>query len=896
MAGRKRTEHNKKNPLRQGLAVLLSVLLVLGQTAFVFAEEPAMEEPAPEVTEEILEEPPAEEEVPEEPAVTEEETEEAEAPAPAPAEEEEPELQDLTELSIDPIPDQTFTGSAIEPDVVLPGLTAGTDYAVTYENNLHAGTATVTATGIEEAGYQGTVQDTFTILPASLNGVKVTGLTDKTYTGKAVKGSPKLTYNGIPLTSGTDYTVSYKNNTKIGTASVTFTGKGDFTGTKTGSFKIVSRKAKTVSWCGVDMTFTSPVLRDTPLSASLRMPRLVQTAGSVSQKLEWSKVSDSSAIDGYIILRRTGTGKYKEVGRAGRTTASYTDKTAKSKDTWYAYVVVPYKKSGTNIRIGKSTPWSGAVNTGSSKVNGRITLNKTTAKVQRGDKVTLKAKYTANSYSTTTRWYTSNSKVATVKGGVVTCKVPGTVKITAKAPNGRNYTCTVTVTERIKPATPSMKVLSATPESVTLYWTKAKHANGYDVYGAGPGESFHKLTTTKARWYTHKGLTAGKVYRYYVVPKNSGGGSYTLGDATPKVSQKAAWKRSRTTIKGVPRKSNKAASSAITFTVTVDSAQGGRTLQLQQYNSSTKKWVTRKTYTVKNGYTGKVKISIPSEYRKRTIGKWRVYAPTTKHCASGASSSLVVTTPNVGSCYVSAASACIYCVDTGQFIYTKNYKTRRAQASTTKLMTAVLLVESGRLYGSTRISANAAGTPWANLYMTAGDTYSNLDLLYAMMLPSSNDAATAVIETVGGGYYSGVAMMNTKAQKLGLKDTHFMNPHGLDASGHYSTAADLAKLTAYAYTKPILRSCWLTSRKTITSYGGKSHSLVSTDQLLGYSGNFKGGKTGTTDWAACCFTGVYVYGGKTYVTVVLGSGYGYGRWSDTKALHQYIINYGGSTY
>ena len=132
---------------------------------------------------------------------------------------------------------------------------------------------------------------------------------------------------------------------------------------------------------------------------------------------------------------------------------------------------------------------------------------------------------------------------------------------------------------------------------------------------------------------------------------------------------------------------------------------------------------------------------------------------------------------------------------------------------------------------------------------------------------------------------------------MGLKNTQFRNPHGLDADGHYTTAKELAVLTAEAYTYPLISEIWNTKVKTIKSLRYKrSWTLYSTNAIFGYDSNFKGGKTGTEDNAGCCFAGAYELNGVTYITVVLGSGYGFSRWLDTKKLHSYIKDNAESSY
>ena len=295
-----------------------------------------------------------------------------------------------------------------------------------------------------------------------------------------------------------------------------------------------------------------------------------------------------------------------------------------------------------------------------------------------------------------------------------------------------------------------------------------------------------------------------------------------------------------------------------------------------------------------------VTFNIPQEERQKTTSTWRIHINGTKKGSAASSEKITVTTRNLEKISLSARAACVYRIDgdgQGTMIYSKNSSTQLAQASTTKLMTAVLLMESGLIDSTTMVSAHAAATPYGSGHMAVGDIYNTRDLLYAMLLPSSNDAATAVAERVGGTEGAFVNMMNAKAYKLGLTRTHFCNPHGLDADGHYTTAKELAILTAYAYTFPEIRDCWATQYKSIRSLEkGRRWNLWSTNAIFGYISNFLGGKTGTEDNAGCCFTGVYTFNGDTYVTVVLGSGYGFSRWSDTKRLHGYIQDYAQSHY
>ena len=207
-----------------------------------------------------------------------------------------------------------------------------------------------------------------------------------------------------------------------------------------------------------------------------------------------------------------------------------------------------------------------------------------------------------------------------------------------------------------------------------------------------------------------------------------------------------------TTINGYKTTINKRAAQTAKVSAKIKPAFG-RKVRLQRYNSSSKKWETIMTVNAPNAETATVNFSIPKEQRKKTTSLLRIYAPKTSFAPSAKSTKITLITRNIKGYKTTAKAACIYRIDgdgKGTLIYTKNSDTKRAQASTTKLMTAVLLVESGKLNTKTTISAHAAATPWGSGHLAKGDVYKTEDLLYAMLLPSSNDAATAVAEKVGG--------------------------------------------------------------------------------------------------------------------------------------------------
>ena len=353
----------------------------------------------------------------------------------------------------------------------------------------------------------------------------------------------------------------------------------------------------------------------------------------------------------------------------------------------------------------------------------------------------------------------------------------------------------------------------------------------------------------------------------------------------------------KTVISGVSSSITASYQNELTRTVTVSPSNGGRIVRLQKYSSKTGEFKTVKSYETKDADSASVKITFPKEWRRRRTGQWRVLVPATKQ-AKKAVKNIRLTSINISNVPLSAKSACVYCIDDGTLVYGKKLHKRLKQASTTKIMTATLLIENGMVNENTKISKHAAETPHAKLYMKVGDIYSNKSLLYALMLPSSNDAAVAIAESVSGSEKSFVKAMNMRAKELNLVDTHFKNPHGLDKDKHYSSAYDLTMLMSNIYPKSrIFRKVVNTKKYTFTTKKYKiKKSVETTNKLNGYSKKHKGGKTGHTHGAGYCFCSVYVHNGKTYVATVLGSSSDEKRWSDTKRLYSYIDKYADSSY
>ena len=152
---------------------------------------------------------------------------------------------------------------------------------------------------------------------------------------------------------------------------------------------------------------------------------------------------------------------------------------------------------------------------------------------------------------------------------------------------------------------------------------------------------------------------------------------------------------------------------------------------------------------------------------------------------------------------VSARHAYVLDALTGRVVYEKTAREQSLIASTTKIMTALIVCEQCNVLDRMRIPREAVGIEGSSMYLKEGEVLTLQELLYGLMLSSGNDAAVALAIYCGGTVEGFVGLMNDKARNLGLKDTHFENPHGLDAPGHCSTARDLAVLSAYAMENPI---------------------------------------------------------------------------------------------
>ena len=219
---------------------------------------------------------------------------------------------------------------------------------------------------------------------------------------------------------------------------------------------------------------------------------------------------------------------------------------------------------------------------------------------------------------------------------------------------------------------------------------------------------------------------------------------------------------------------------------------------------------------------------------------------------------------------VSAKSAVVMEASTGRVLYQKNAFEKMPMASTTKIMTALVAIENSNLDDRVTVSPNASGIEGSSIWLSPGETMTLSDLLFGLMLASGNDAAVAIAEHVGGDVETFVGMMNDKAREIGAYNTHFANPHGLPADNHYTTAYDLALISAYAMQNKIFREVVKTQYKTLPWEGHEWDRVVKNKNKILW--NYEGGngiKTGFTKEAGRCLSAAAEREGMQLVSVVL---------------------------
>ena len=236
---------------------------------------------------------------------------------------------------------------------------------------------------------------------------------------------------------------------------------------------------------------------------------------------------------------------------------------------------------------------------------------------------------------------------------------------------------------------------------------------------------------------------------------------------------------------------------------------------------------------------------------------------------------------------ISSKIALVYDRASGKVLYEKNGYKQTKMASTTKIMTSIIVLENANLNDTVTVSKKAAGTGGSRLGLKTNDKITVNDLLMGLMLESGNDAAVTLAEYVGGSIQGFANLMNKKAAELGLKNTNFVVPHGLDNEDHYTTALELAKITDYALKIEKFRNIVETKAYNVT-INGYSKAIENTNELLGNLYGVYGVKTGFTNGAGRCLVTACKRDNLDIITVVLGADTKKIRTTDSIKLIEYV--------
>ena len=238
---------------------------------------------------------------------------------------------------------------------------------------------------------------------------------------------------------------------------------------------------------------------------------------------------------------------------------------------------------------------------------------------------------------------------------------------------------------------------------------------------------------------------------------------------------------------------------------------------------------------------------------------------------------------------ITSPAAIVMETSTGRILYSKNERSKRKIASTTKLMTAMVAIDNCNLEDMVEVSKNAAAVGGSEVGIKAGDKITLKALLYGLMLESGNDCAVAIAEHVSGSQEEFAKLMNKKALKIGAKDTCYTNAHGLDTEDNHCTAYDLALIACEVLKYPDILNIMGTEQINI-KMGDTTKYLANTNRLLRNYEYCIGGKTGFTNGANRCIVTFAKKEDMQIVTVVLGSETTDIRFSECRKLMEYGIN------
>lgn len=236
---------------------------------------------------------------------------------------------------------------------------------------------------------------------------------------------------------------------------------------------------------------------------------------------------------------------------------------------------------------------------------------------------------------------------------------------------------------------------------------------------------------------------------------------------------------------------------------------------------------------------------------------------------------------------VSAKAAAVICADSGEIVYSKNSDEHLPMASTTKIMTSLIALEYGADEKFVTVTDEMLKVEGTSMGLKGGDRVSLMSLVKGMLICSGNDAANATAYIISGGVEPFAELMNERAEQIGMKNTHFVTPSGLDADSHYSSAYDMAILTAEAIKNPVFLN--ICSSKNVKAYYGSPpyrRVLTNHNKLLSVSDEYIGVKTGFTKKSGRCLISAIRRDGKTLIAVTLSAP---NDWSDHEKLYEYSV-------
>lgn len=237
---------------------------------------------------------------------------------------------------------------------------------------------------------------------------------------------------------------------------------------------------------------------------------------------------------------------------------------------------------------------------------------------------------------------------------------------------------------------------------------------------------------------------------------------------------------------------------------------------------------------------------------------------------------------------ISARTAAVIDVETGQILYDKHMHVKSFPASITKVLTTIVAIEEGNLGDVVEVSRKAAYQEGSSIYLKEGEKIRLEELLYGVMLASGNDASVAVAEHISGSVEEFATLMNKKAKQMGARNSNFVNPNGLPDPNHYTTAYDFVLIMRYALKNRVFREITKTKNKTISWSGNEwGRGLRNHNKLLWSYDDITGGKTGYTRTAGRCLTASAKRDGREVAAVVLNDP---DDWMDIRKLLDYGLD------